>query len=235
MELNKLISTDAIKALSLDALIELYKNGYMIEGIDIPADRMNTNIITPKTIENLATCTGTIIQGTIKPITVTPSGGTPPYRLDFLIDGSIISSLTGVTGAQTFSHTFSESVATHIYSVKVTDSCSTPQINTDQCSINITAPPLGTITISGCTAPINRGQTCQLTAVCKDGNGNVVTCPTLTWQSSTPSMATVSTSGLVTGVTPGTPLITASATGYTISNAITVIVSCPLPGISFTI
>jgi uncharacterized protein YjdB len=223
MRLNKIISTNDLKTLSLDKLIELYKNGYAIEETEVTK------------VENLATCSGTIVQGTVKPITMTPSSGTPPYRLDFYVDGVSNGSWTGITGPQTFNHTFNESLGTHTYSVKVTDSCSTPQTNTDQCSINITAPPLGTITISGCTTSINPGQTCQLIAVCKDGNGNTVVCPTLTWQSSAPLMATVSAYGLVTGVAPGLPLITASATGYATSNSIMVTVSCPLPGISFTI
>lgn len=60
------------------------------------------------------------------------------------------------------------------------------------------ASTLTTITLSPLTATKFVGQTQQLTTVCKDQNNIVMTCPTLTWSSDTPSVATVDSSGLVT-------------------------------------
>ncbi len=85
-------------------------------------------------------------------------------------------------------------------------------------------PILTTIAISPVSASINPGATQQLTAVCRDQNNNVMTCPTLTWTSNNTSIATVNSSGLVTGVATGTANITASAGGKT-SNISTITVT----------
>ncbi len=58
------------------------------------------------------------------------------------------------------------------------------------------------------------GSTRQLTAICKDQSNNNMTCPSLTWSSDSPSVATVNPStGLVTGVAIGTANITCSGGG----------------------
>lgn len=90
--------------------------------------------------------------------------------------------------------------------------------------IVITTPVLTSITIAPTSANINIGATQQLTATCLDQNNNTITCPTLNWLSSNVSVATVSSSGIVTGVDTGTVNITVSS-GTIMSNvsAITVI------------
>ncbi len=91
--------------------------------------------------------------------------------------------------------------------------------------LNYSTPPsLNSITISPSTATINIGSTQQLTAVCKDQNNNTMTCPTLTWASDNPTVASVNSSGLVTANATGIPAnITASAQGkYSNASAITV-------------
>jgi hypothetical protein len=72
---------------------------------------------------------------------------------------------------------------------------------------------LSSITITGNTSVI-AGSTIQLTATCKDQNNNVMTCPTLTWQSLSPTIATINSSGLVTGVSAGTTSIGVSSNGF---------------------
>lgn len=216
MKLDKLLTLEHMQEMPIDQIVELYRQGYRLEGVDGP-------------IKKLSSCTGAIVQGTVKTITMTPSGGTPPYKLDFLVDGSNAGSWTGITGAQTFSHTFSEPFGNHTYSVNITDGCIVPQVNTDQCTITI----MGTISISGCTSPIVTGGTCQLNLdSCVPSP-----CPSITWTSNNTAVATVNPStGTVTGVSAGTAQITALATGYTPSNAITVtVVSCPLPSVVLTI
>lgn len=80
------------------------------------------------------------------------------------------------------------------------------------------APTLATITISPTPVSVNVGQTQQFTAVCKD-DGNVMTCPTLTWTSSNTSVATISGTGLLTGVTSGTTNVTAKSGTITSNTA----------------
>lgn len=71
-------------------------------------------------------------------------------------------------------------------------------------------PVLTTITISPASQSINTGGIVQLTAICRDQNNAIMTCPTLTWASSNTPKATVSSNGLVTGASIGSANITAS-------------------------
>lgn len=76
---------------------------------------------------------------------------------------------------------------------------------------------LGSIRIYPSSAIINIGKTIRLMTICKDQNGNIMTCPMSTWSSDNISVAIVNPSGLVTGVSKGTANITASS-GITKSN-----------------
>lgn len=83
-------------------------------------------------------------------------------------------------------------------------------------SITVTGtppPPFTTIVISPTTASIQVGQTQQLTAICKNSIGGVISCPSLLWTSTNTSVATVSQTGLVTGLITGITGITANYTG----------------------
>src|SRR5256714_170731 len=91
-------------------------------------------------------------------------------------------------------------------------------------SITVTNIPVATVSVSPPTASIQQGQTVQLTATLKDANGNTLSGRTVTWSSSNTSVATVSTSGLVSGVTPGSATITAMSETKTGTAGITVTV-----------
>ncbi|HET7228750.1 MAG TPA: Ig-like domain-containing protein [Longimicrobium sp.] len=69
------------------------------------------------------------------------------------------------------------------------------------------------VVVSPASDSVNVGETKQFTASCTDLHGNAVSCPTTTWSSSNPAVATVSATGLATGVDAGTVTITASI-GY---------------------
>lgn len=91
----------------------------------------------------------------------------------------------------------------------------------------VPTPVLTTIAISPTSPSINVGATQQLAAICKDQNNNTMTCPTLSWLSSNPAIASVNSSGLVTGVSAGGPVnITASASGKT-SNVSAITITPP--------
>ena len=69
-----------------------------------------------------------------------------------------------------------------------------------------------TVTISPATATLEDiGKTVQLTATVEDQDGNAITDVTVTWSSSDTSVATVGSSGLVTGTGTGTATVQASA------------------------
>lgn len=130
----KNLNVDDIKNISLDTLIEAYRNGYIIEESS------------SKKITSLASCPSSIQQGTTKTITITPSGGAPPYKYELIVDGVVVYMISSATGTQTFNFIFNQSIGIHTYQSRITDSCTNPgpQIISDTpCSINITseAPP----------------------------------------------------------------------------------------------
>jgi len=83
--------------------------------------------------------------------------------------------------------------------------------------------PVATVTLAPASATLDEGQTQQLTATLKDASGNVLTGRSITWSSSNSSAATVSASGLVTGVVAGSATITATSEGQSGTSAITVV------------
>ncbi|MQF49011.1 hypothetical protein FIM08_03840 [SAR202 cluster bacterium AC-647-N09_OGT_505m] len=89
-------------------------------------------------------------------------------------------------------------------------------------SITVSEAKVGSIAVNPQSATLITGQTQKLTATLKDVQGNVVASQTIVWESSTRSSATVSTTGLVTGIAPGTSTITATAYGKTATAVISV-------------
>jgi hypothetical protein len=73
------------------------------------------------------------------------------------------------------------------------------------------------------------GATTALQATVKDQNGNVMTGQTVTWSTSNPAAATVSSSGLVTGVVAGSATITATNSAKSGTSSITVTAPPPPP------
>jgi len=76
--------------------------------------------------------------------------------------------------------------------------------------------------VSPPTATVEVGATTQLSATATDANGNVLDDRSISWFSSSPAVATVSSSGVVTGVSPGLVTVTATSEGVSGSASITV-------------
>lgn len=74
---------------------------------------------------------------------------------------------------------------------------------------------VSTVRISPASGSLEIGRTSQLAASTLDAVGSALTGRTITWNSLQPTIATVSASGLVTGVAAGAVTITASADGVT--------------------
>jgi len=91
---------------------------------------------------------------------------------------------------------------------------------------NSTAP-VATVTVSPSSGTVGVGQVLQLAATLRDASGNVLTGRTVTWSSNLLSVASVSGSGLVTGLLAGSTTITATSEGQSGSASITVAVSLP--------
>ena len=82
--------------------------------------------------------------------------------------------------------------------------------------------PVATVTVTPNPASVAVGATVQLTATLKDANGNTLTGRTVAWTTSSASTASVSGSGLVTGLAVGSATITATSEGQSGTSAITV-------------
>ena len=87
--------------------------------------------------------------------------------------------------------------------------------------------PVATVTVSPSSATVGAGQVLQLAAILKDANGNTLTGRTVTWSSNELSVATVSPSGLVSGLLAGTATITATSEGRSGTATVTVVASLP--------
>ena len=137
--------------------------------------------------------------------------------------------LTGVTPTWTSSDTTVAVVnslglvtARKVGSVTITaaaGSASTPA----KISVVASLPPsISSITVTPTPAFVVVNGTQQLTAVVRDSAGNPIPGLTVTWQSNNTKVATVSSSGLVTGVATGGVVISASIGGFLGTSNVTV-------------
>lgn len=99
-------------------------------------------------------------------------------------------------------------------------------------TVVVNQAPAGSVTVTPSTSTLTVGQTATLGATVRDAAGNVIAGASVTWASSATSVATVSASGVVTGVAPGTATITASSGGRSGTAAVTV---NPAPAATVTV
>lgn len=83
-------------------------------------------------------------------------------------------------------------------------------------------PVVSSVTVTPTSATLDQGATVQFQASAKDASGNTVSGQTVTWASSAAGVATISGSGLATGVASGTTAITATVAGVAGSAVLTV-------------
>jgi len=91
-------------------------------------------------------------------------------------------------------------------------------------AVTVSAVSVASVVVSPSTASVSVGYTVPLTATTKDAGGNVLTGRTVTWTTSNAAIATVSATGVVTGVAAGGPVtITATSEGQSGTAAVTVV------------
>lgn len=94
------------------------------------------------------------------------------------------------------------------------------------CGEGGTGPQLvevASVVVQGPAAALSIGGTAQLSALVRDADGQAITGRTLSWSTSAAAIATVSPTGLVTGVTPGEATIRAAVEGVTGTRVVTVV------------
>ena len=84
------------------------------------------------------------------------------------------------------------------------------------------AQPVANVSVAPSAPSVSAGSTLQLSATTTDAASNVLTAPAVTWSSSDNAKATVSASGLVTGVAAGAATISATSEGKVGSATVTV-------------
>ncbi len=97
---------------------------------------MNINKLSPS-----VTCPTSVKQGESKTFVGVVTGGTPPYTIQFLRDGTVIAGPDTVDEgvAATYVHTFNETPGNHTYSMEASDSCpSGAKTCSESCTINVT-------------------------------------------------------------------------------------------------
>src|SRR2546425_5339206 len=82
--------------------------------------------------------------------------------------------------------------------------------------------PVASLAVAPQTLTVGVGATAQLTATPRDANGAFLAGRSVTWASSNTAVATVNTTGLVTGVAAGQATITATSEGRSGTAVITV-------------
>lgn len=89
-------------------------------------------------------------------------------------------------------------------------------------SVTVTPVPVATVTVAPSPVTVVVQGTVALSATMKDASGNTLTDRAVAWTTSAPAVATVSPSGVVTGVAPGTATITATSEGRSGTATVTV-------------
>src|SRR5437660_9977042 len=94
-------------------------------------------------------------------------------------------------------------------------------------------PAVASVAVAPTTSSLTVGDTVRLAATVKDASGNVLSDRVVTWASGNPAVATVSGTGLVTGVQANAQQVMITATSETVSGSAGVTVTAPVPTVSF--
>jgi uncharacterized protein YjdB len=84
---------------------------------------------------------------------------------------------------------------------------------TGNLSVQVSLVPVSTVTVNPTSEAVSSGGTVKMTVTLKDSAGKVLSGRTIAWNSSSPSVATVDSQGVVTGVLVGSTDIVATSEG----------------------
>src|SRR5207245_1111893 len=178
-----------------------------------------------------ATAAVTVMLAPVSSVTVTPNPATVQIGQTLqltatlkdanqnVLTGRVVTWASGNTGVATVSST---GLVTGVAQGQATiTAASEGQQGT--AAVTVIPVPVASVTVTPTPATVPAGQTLQLTATTKDANGNVLTGRVVTWASDNAAVATVDSTGLVTGVTQGQATITATSETKTGTAAMTVV------------
>ena len=126
------------------------------------------------------------------------------------------------TGSATIASITSSGVVTGLVAGS-TSVTATVGVKQGSANLSVVAPaPVATITLSATTLNMIVGATQAIAATERDAANNILSGRVITWATSAASVASVSTSGVVTAVGLGSATITATSEGKTATVAVTV-------------
>jgi len=99
----------------------------------------------------------------------------------------------------------------------------TSEGRTGQVAVTVTLPPVQTVSVAPTIDTLGIGTTRQHVATIRDANGIVLTGRAIAWTSSNIAVVSVSSSGVTTGLAPGTATITATSEGRSGSASVLVL------------
>ena len=102
-------------------------------------------------------------------------------------------------------------------------------------AISVSPAPVATVKVTLAATALTPGQSTQATAVTADASGAALTGRIITWSSDAPNVATVSSTGLVSALAPGSATIIATSEGRSGSVSLSVTPPPPAPVASITI
>src|SRR6266550_8921535 len=103
-----------------------------------------------------------------------------------------------------------------------------PTALADTAAVAISILPVASVTVAPATASVAVGQVAGLVATLRDANGNALSGRVVTWASSAAAVATVDSSGVVTGVAVGGAMVSATSEGQS-GAALVSVAAAPAP------
>ncbi len=172
----------------------------------------------------------TVMDAPVATVTVTPPSGTVAIggtvQLGATLQDASGHPLSGRSVAWISSSAAVATVSTNglvtaaaVGSVTIT---ATSEGKSGTASITVTDVPVSSVEVVPASASVAQGGTVQLMATPRDASGNALAGRVVTWTSSSSGVATVSATGLVTGVGAGSATITATTEGKTGTSSISV-------------
>ena len=189
-----------------------------------------TSTITAASEGKTSTATITVAQGAVARVVVLPNPVTmvagQSAQLALSVRDASDNVLTGKSAVWSSSNTAVATVASDGTVKAIAAGSATITATVDgvggTTALTVSNIPVGSITLSPTSATVSTGSSTTLTPTVKDANGKVVTDRVVSWSTSNPLIATVSQSGVVTGIAPGTATITATSETKSANATITV-------------
>ncbi len=168
-----------------------------------------------------ATATITVTAKPVSAVVLTPASvsmqiGTTSSLQARTVDaegGTLTGRAVSWTSSNTAVATVSQTGTITALSPGATTITATSEGRSAQSAVTVTLPAVNSVTVTPSRDTIGVGAERQLTAVLRDAAGNALTGRVLSWGSSNLAVASVSSTGLVIGVAPGSVTITGTSEG----------------------